>query len=69
MEDESDLLPDPPGTIRSKAHLETLLMEGLNSGAGTPMTDQDWNDIRQEVRARHAQRQRELENSSFSSGD
>lgn len=56
LQDESDLLPDPPATIRDKAHLEALLAEGLDSGEGTPMTDQNWNDIRQDVRARHAQR-------------
>ena len=54
LEDESDLLPDPPATIRDKAHLDTLLSEGLASGEGTFMTDQDWDDIRQEVRAHHA---------------
>lgn len=57
LEDESDLLPDPPTTIRGKAHLDALLSEGLASGESTLMTNQNWNDIRQEVRARHAQRQ------------
>ncbi len=54
-EDFSDSLPDPPNTVRDKAHLEELLLEGINS----PMhevTDQEWVDMRREVRERLAQR-------------
>ncbi|MEH2246669.1 type II toxin-antitoxin system ParD family antitoxin [Nostoc sp.] len=34
--------------------LETMLIEGLNSGNGTEMTPDDWEDIRQAVRERIA---------------
>ena len=32
--------------------LESLLLEGLNSGAATPMTENDWADIRAAVQAK-----------------
>jgi antitoxin ParD1/3/4 len=41
---------------RAQERLEALLLEGLNSGEATPMTEQDWEDIRREVRKRAAQR-------------
>lgn len=56
VKDYSDFFPNPPVTIRDQAHLEELLLEGLESGEATPMTCQDWAEIRAEVRARHAQR-------------
>lgn len=31
---------------KAKEDLETLLLEGLQSGSTTPMTPQDWQDIR-----------------------
>lgn len=34
--------------------LETMLLEGLNSGNATEMTPDDWEDIRQAVRERIA---------------
>ncbi len=37
---------------KAKEHLETLLLEGLNSGSATPLTEQDWDDIRQAVRSK-----------------
>ncbi len=37
---------------QAKQHLENLLLEGLNSGAATPMMDEDWEDIRKAVRDR-----------------
>jgi antitoxin ParD1/3/4 len=40
---------------KAKEHLETLLLEGLNSGNATPLTEQDWDDIRQAVRAKVSQ--------------
>ncbi len=43
-------------TFHNQAQLEALLLQGIESGDSTPMTDQDWEDIRQEVRARAAQR-------------
>ncbi|MFM2064382.1 MAG: Antitoxin ParD4 [Cyanobacteriota bacterium] len=35
---------------RAKEQLQTMLLEGLNSGEATEMTAQDWEDIRQAVR-------------------
>jgi antitoxin ParD1/3/4 len=34
--------------------LESEILRGLNSGESVPMTDDDWNKLRDEVRARHA---------------
>jgi antitoxin ParD1/3/4 len=34
---------------QTRKHQETLLLEGLESGAATPMTDEDWNLIRTTV--------------------
>jgi antitoxin ParD1/3/4 len=42
---------------RAKERLETMLLEGLNSGDATEMTVQDWEDIRQVVRERMSKRQ------------
>ncbi|HEY9802109.1 MAG TPA: hypothetical protein V6D25_17235 [Leptolyngbyaceae cyanobacterium] len=42
---------------RAKERLETMLLEGLNSGDATDMTTQDWEDIRQAVRERISKRQ------------
>ena len=53
--DENDLLPGPSNTIRDKAHLESLLLEAIASPK-EPVTEQDWIDIRREVRERLAAR-------------
>jgi len=45
-------IPAPPNTIRDKAHLEELLLEGLNSGPATPLTPSDWDDMRRQIRER-----------------
>jgi len=37
---------------KATERLETMLLEGLDSGSSTPMTQQDWEEIRQSVRAR-----------------
>lgn len=42
---------------KAQERLEALLVEGLESGTATPMTDRDWEDIRQTVRERVAKRQ------------
>ncbi|MGB3420802.1 MAG: hypothetical protein WBA52_10245 [Dolichospermum sp.] len=34
---------------RANERLQTMLLEGLNSGNATEMTAQDWEDIRQAV--------------------
>lgn len=41
---------------KATERLETLLLEGLDSGTATPMTQQDWEDIRAAVRERVAKR-------------
>jgi antitoxin ParD1/3/4 len=35
--------------LKANEQLQTLLLEGLNSGNATEMTAQDWEDIRQVV--------------------
>jgi antitoxin ParD1/3/4 len=42
--------------------LEALLLEGLDSGTATPMTERDWADIRAEVQEKVAQRQEKSQN-------
>lgn len=42
---------------KANEHLEALLLEGLQSGTATPLTDQDWQDIRQSVHQKVAKRQ------------
>lgn len=49
----SALLPDPPNTVQDCAHLEALLLEGINSPQH-PVTEETWEEIRREVRRRHA---------------
>ncbi|NEO32101.1 MAG: type II toxin-antitoxin system ParD family antitoxin [Symploca sp. SIO3C6] len=41
---------------KAKESLEILLLEGLESGDATQMTDTDWEDIRQAVRSRLGKR-------------
>ncbi|WP_414622352.1 hypothetical protein [Calothrix sp. CCY 0018] len=36
--------------LNTVQRLETLLLDGLNSGIATPLTEQNWNYIRQAVR-------------------
>lgn len=42
----------------ARATLESKIIEGLQSGDSSPMTGQDWRDIRSEVRKRHARRKK-----------
>lgn len=41
-----------------KAHedIDRQLLEAIDSGSSTPLTDQDWDDIRREVQERSARR-------------
>lgn len=39
-----------------KQYLEPLILEGISSGDPTPMTNDDWNAIRQSVRNNHSDR-------------
>jgi antitoxin ParD1/3/4 len=39
--------------------LEAAILKGLESGEPTPITQEDWQAIRHEVRRRHAERQRQ----------
>jgi antitoxin ParD1/3/4 len=41
---------------KAEEKLEMLLLEGLQSGESTPMTAEDWADLRREVRERAAAR-------------
>ena len=41
---------------RTREALEEEILKGLNSGKSTPMTHQDWEEIRREIRKRHAKR-------------
>ena len=52
---------------KSKEDLETLLLEGLDSGTATPMSDRDWTEIRQAVRDKLDRQKHEL-NSQASAG-
>ena len=42
---------------RANERLQTMLLEGLNSGNAKEMTAQDWEDIRQAVREKTNKRQ------------
>jgi len=42
---------------KANERLEAMLLEGLDSGTATPMSDRDWSEIRQTVRQRIAKRQ------------
>ncbi len=42
----------------AEARLESMLIQALESGEPTPMTKEDWNDVRKEVRRRAAQRKK-----------
>lgn len=41
---------------KARDKVEALLLEGLDSGASTPMTAQDWQTIRGEVQMRVAEK-------------
>jgi len=49
-------------TLRAKArekelaHLKGLILDGVNSGEATPMTEDDWHEIRTEVKRRAEER-------------
>ncbi len=53
---------------KAKQELEAKLHEGLESGPATPMTTEDWDYIRREVRRRHAVRQGRTEGQSDAEG-
>lgn len=42
---------------KAQEQLETMLLEGLNSGDATQMSDRDWQEIRQAVRDKLNQKQ------------
>ncbi len=41
---------------KATERVEAMLLEGLNSGNATSMTDEDWEDVRQAVREKFAKR-------------
>jgi hypothetical protein len=43
--------------MRDKPELERLILQGLDSGEGSPLTDEQWQAIRQEVNKRLAGRE------------
>lgn len=51
-----DLAPEPPNTFHDAEELVQMLRAGLSSGSAAPMTEANWEDIRQEVRTRAARR-------------
>lgn len=57
--EEEDLgagLPNPPNAVRDETHLVQLLLEGLNSPM-QEVTDETWEQKRQEVHRRYAAHQ------------
>lgn len=42
---------------KAKERVEALLLEGLNSGSATPMTENDWQEIRKAASERISQHQ------------
>ncbi|MDJ1172556.1 type II toxin-antitoxin system ParD family antitoxin [Roseofilum capinflatum] len=42
---------------KAQEQLESLLLEGLNSGYATPMSDRDWQAIRQAIQDKFSQQQ------------
>ena len=57
--------PDDRGpahlSVRTKDEVAAKLLEALDSGPATPMTSEDWEEIRHEVRERSARRPRTLQ--------
>jgi antitoxin ParD1/3/4 len=43
--------------VARHTHIDSLLLEGLDSGPATPFTDSDWESIQQTLEERHAARQ------------
>lgn len=43
---------------KAQERLEALLLEGLESGPATPMTDADWDDMRRRFDERHPRAER-----------
>ncbi|MEL6463202.1 MAG: type II toxin-antitoxin system ParD family antitoxin, partial [Cyanobacteria bacterium J06621_15] len=41
---------------KATERVEAMLLEGLNSGNATSMTDEDWEDVRQAVREKLGKR-------------
>jgi hypothetical protein len=44
-EDYTNILVDPPNTVRDGTHMEELLVQGLSSPK-REMTDADWNELK-----------------------
>ena len=42
---------------KARAALEAEVLKGLSGGDSTPMTEEDWDSIREEIRRRHSGRQ------------
>ncbi len=46
---------------KAREHVDSLLVEGLQSGKPSPLTTEDWQEIRDEVRNRVAQNRAKVE--------
>jgi hypothetical protein len=46
LSDEPPYGAPPQQSIRSRSDLEAKLLQGLDSGPATPMTEQDWAEVR-----------------------
>lgn len=51
------IIRDAQRRCAERERIDALLLEGLDSGPATPMTSDDWEEIRREVHRRHAERQ------------
>jgi antitoxin ParD1/3/4 len=49
---EEGVAVTPEDLAKRKREIEALLVEGLNSGPATPMTAEEWQHIRRELRER-----------------
>ena len=58
-EDLGEALSEPRGAVRDRAHLEALLLQGIASEK-QDVTDQEWVDLRREMRNRLAQGNHQL---------
>lgn len=50
--------------LKAKTALEEEILKGLRSGSAGPMTKDDWDEIRNEVTKRHAERNKSRFNAS-----
>ena len=44
--------------VRATGRLEAEILKGIESGPPTPLTRQDWDELRSRIRSRHTDRER-----------